>query len=258
LAAKEKFLVDRISPEWLKWLVYHMVSGKFYEISKLVENALLEGVKFGKRKDVFNRLVDLDLCLKQGQTLSWTDKGIEWKEACLSDESNVLEYIHLLHYAYGELPGKRPYFFTYRSIINLFYEHPLLTRKDALTEVLNLLDERFPAFRGQFGVTLPMIGKALVFWKEIIGTPEVQLRNTVRPHIMAYAISLLYQARGLKLEDPLLLTESRVSEICHYLLLNKETFEDNLDRMLSATNLIQEQFTTSGRSLILKAWIAMK
>ncbi|NKW96661.1 hypothetical protein [Bacillus toyonensis] len=243
---KYKYLIDRINIKW----IYQILSIVEYKIpiEEVVEISRDEGIDFGTRRDVFNRLVDLGLLIKSREdTTSYidlTEFGHKVKNIYIKNQSKIPIILHMLHILQSFKKESQRYFSTYYYTTKISLEDKK-SSKDQYSKLIKLLEERFSEEDSITGLDGTTIGKANVFLSELLDD-EYNYLTFIDPIIFAYGLQGYMKARTGDRLGNILITNKEKEEISILFLISPNQIENMLEKANRYTRSFEMRYSTTG------------
>lgn len=244
---KHKYLIDQISMEWLEFIFSDLEDDMGLE--EFVAIAEDQGVHFGKRRDVFNRLIDLRLLEKYTEDrivfLRWTSFGEQLKQYFSKSQSKMPYVLHLLQITETFNNEAKRYFSTYFFITDiLMASKNKLSAAESYEELFSRLSEKFPD-GDVTGIEKTAVGKAKVFLNEILDEDYNELQF-VDPILMAFGIQRYIEMKTGDDASMLLITEKERKELATILLIQPSQFEQHLEKVIKYSKAFEVRYSTAG------------
>lgn len=244
-----KYLIDRVNVDWIE-KIFEFVNTDWMAIDDVVDEALDDGVKFGKRRDVFNRLIDIGILEKNKEKgkqnfITLTEKGMIIKSIYLIDRIRGIEYIHMLHVLESFKPEARRYFTTYRFAIEIFMQNRELKKDDYLILVRKLEEYFDCSGEGITGMDTTTIGKATVFVKEIPhgDDRDIDLKQ------YNYGLQEYVAIKAGRNSGQVLLSEETISDLMILFFMDHDEVLRMIDILIRMSGNIQKKFAMAGTYL---------
>lgn len=244
---KHKYLIDQISLEWIEVIFQDLESDM--ELEEFIDTAEDQGVAFGKRRDVFNRLIDLKILEKYTENrtvfLRWTEFGEQLKEYVYSNRTKISYLMHLLQITEAFNTTAKRYFTTYYIITDILMQSKNNRgHSEVFAELYNRLNDLFPDDDIE-GIEKSTIAKSVVFLKEILDEDYNELQF-VDPILMAYGIQRYIEMKTGNRNGKVLITEKERKELSNVLLINRAHFKQHLDKSNKYTKAFELRYSTAG------------
>lgn len=244
-----KYLIDRINVDWIE-KIFEFVDANWIKTDDVINASLEDGVEFGKRKDVFNRLVDLGLLEKNDENakqnqIRLTEKGLNIKNIFLMDRSKGIEYIHMLHVLESFKPEGRRYFATYRFAIEMFMQSKQLKKDDYLILVQKLEQYFDCGNEGVTGMDTTTIAKATVFVKEI---PQGNDRD-IDLKLFNFGLQEYVAIKTGKRNGQILLSNEAMSDLMVLFFMDSDEIIKMIDMLIKMSGNLQKKFAMAGTYL---------
>lgn len=248
--AVHKYLIDQISMNWIHAIFQYLEDGMALE--ELVEIAEHEGIEFGKRRDVFNRLIDLNILEKYVEQrvshLRWTSFGNEVRTLYVKSASKLPYLLHILQAVNAFNPKAKRYFTTYYYITDLLLEQENKTEASKVFEVLySGLAAHYPDDAIE-GIEKSTIGKSTVFLKEVLDENFTPL-TFIDPTLMVFGIQHYIEMKTGERDGRILITAKERKELSNILLIAPSQFEQHLEKTNKYTKAFESRYSTSGTIL---------
>lgn len=246
---KHKYLIDRINLQWI-YQILSIVDDKM-PIEEVVDISKDEGVDFGTRRDVFNRLVDLRLLTKsKEQRVSYaelTDFGYTIKNIYIKNQSKIPIILHVLHILESLKKESPRYFTTYYYTTKITLEEKK-SSSDQYNNLIKWLERSFPKEDAITGLDETTIGKANVFINEIL-VGNYHYLTFVDPMIFAYGLQGYVEAKTGDRLGKLLITNKEKEELSILFLIDPNEIEKMLEKANRYTKAFEIRYSTSGTVL---------
>ncbi|WLR46561.1 hypothetical protein LC065_13390 [Halobacillus litoralis] len=246
---KYKYLIDRLNMEWINQ-VFSILTDQM-AVEKIVELSVEDGVEFGKRRDVFNRLVDLDLLEKSRigkySYVTFTEQGQKLKNIYIKNSAKIPMLLHMLHVLKSFDKHSKRYFSTYYFTTKITIEDKK-SSIDQYQTLIKLLEEKFPEEEHITGLDNTTIGKANVFLHEIMDN-QYNYLTFVDPILFAYGLQKYIEAKtGNKLGN-ILITNKEKEELSILFLVSPDQIELLVEKSNRYTRAFETRYTTTGTIL---------
>ncbi|WP_433938502.1 hypothetical protein [Paenibacillus lautus] len=235
-----KYLVDRINVEWIVKIM-ELLDRNWRGIQETVEECEMDGVMLGKRRDVFNRLSDLQLLeKKKGKEpeIRLTDTGMQLKRVFMKSPGKGIDYIHLLHCIQSFNPASPRYFSTYRFTLELYMEYKPLN-KEHLPLLVRKLEEHFPDSQGITGMDESSIRKSRVFAEDMEARPN----RSVDLRMVAYGIQ---QYMAITKRSELLLSSEVLKDFSVMFFASPDETNALIERTIKMTGAFMKRYSVAG------------
>ncbi|MGG4169241.1 hypothetical protein ABEW00_17500 [Rossellomorea vietnamensis] len=241
-----KYLIDRLNMEW----IYQIFSILDYRmtIEEIVDLSKQEGVEFGKRRDVFNRLVDLGLLEKTKEEkifcIELTELGQRVKNIYIKNPQKIPMLLHMMHILKSFENEAPRYFSTYYYTTKITLEDKK-SSKSQYDKLVKLLEERYPDEDHITGLDSTSIGKANVFFNEVLDEDYSYL-SFVDPMIFAKGLQMYI---GAKTGNPLgnvLITPQEKQELSILFLVNPNQIESMIEKSNRYIRAFETRYSTAG------------
>lgn len=217
-------------------------------IEEVVEISKEEGVDFGARRDVFNRLVDLGLLTKtkEGKTsfIELTELGEKVKNLYIRNQAKVPLFIHILHIIQSLKKGSPRYFTTYYYTTKISLQEKK-SSKDQYSKLIKLLEEHYPEEESITGLDGTTIGKANVFLNELLDD-QYNYLSFVDPIIFAYGLQSYMEVKTGGRLGSMLITNKEKEEISILFLIDPSQMEAMLEKANRYTKAFEIRYSTTG------------
>lgn len=229
---KHKYLIDRVNIEWI-YQIFTLLSCKM-SVEEIVEMAREEGVEFGERRDVFNRLVDLGILSKQreknGTFVEFTPFGESVQLLYIKNPDKIPFLLHMLHILKSYENNSPRYFTTYRFVIDTVLEEKNVA-SDQYNRVVKMLEETYNDDESITGMDSTTIGKGVVFIQEIVNK-KFDLLEFVDPNLFTYGLQKYIDKKTRQENGSLLITDKEKQELSILFLLEKAKIEEMVNKSI--------------------------
>lgn len=212
------------------------------------------------------RLMDLGLAFQERARSSvayrLTPIGAKLREIATLESDLYSDLMHYRHYStYVRSPAAREYLWSYRQCSSIAWaERSFPPTASLAAAVLGRMQEQFPTldFTAARGARFDHAGASR--WLRWVGElypspvgPDRQLlpRTVTRHELPLLALDDVYQTRGYRYGDPVILDESLLDEIASVFFLDAVCTRELIDRAARLTRAIKLADTFSGTSITL-------
>jgi predicted transcriptional regulator len=241
-----KYLIDRLNMEWI-YQIFSIVDYRM-SIEKIVELSKEDGVEFGKRRDVFNRLVDLGLLEKTKEEkifcVEFTELGQKVKNIYIKNSQKITMLLHMMHILKSFEKETPRYFSTYYYITKIALEDKK-SSKDQYDKLVKLLEKRYPDEDHITGLDSTTIGKASVFFNELLDEDYSYL-SFVDPIIFASGLQMYIEAKTSTPLGNVLITPKEKQELSILFLVSPDRIESMIDKSNRYTRAFETRYSTTG------------
>jgi len=246
---KHKYLIDRINIEWI-YQIFTLLSGKM-SVEEIVEMAKEEGVQFGERRDVFNRLVDLDILTKQreknGTFVEFTPFGESVHLLYIKNPDKIPFLLHMLHILKSFEYDSPRYFTTYRYVIDTILEEKIVS-SNQYSRVVKMLEETYNDDVPITGMDATSIGKGTVFIQEILNE-NFDLFEFVDPNLFSFGLQKYIETKTRQDNQSLLITDNVKRDISILLLIDKMKIEEMVNKLVRYKKAFTIRYAPGGMVL---------
>lgn len=241
-----KYLIDRLNIEWI-YQIFSIVEFR-KSIEEIVELSEEEGVKFGKRRDVFNRLVDLGLLKKTKEEriyyVEFTELGNRVKNIYIKNPRKIPMLLHMMHILKSFEKGTQRYFSTYYYTTKIILEDKK-SSKSQYDKLVELLEERYPDEVHITGLDRTTIGKANIFLNELLDENYNYL-SFVDPMIFAAGLQMYIEAKTGNSLGNILITSKEKQELSILFLVSADQIESTIEKSSRYTRAFETRYSTTG------------
>lgn len=248
---KHKYLIDRINLEWINQILT-ILSGEM-SIQEIVDISKEEGVVFGERRDVFNRLVDLDILAKRREGtqtfVEFTSFGELVQGFFIKSPDKIPYLFHMLHVLKAFEENSPRYFATYRFVLETVLDEKEVSSSQYNT-VVKKLEAKFHDDESITGMDKSTILKAVVFVQEVLNE-TYELLEFVDPNLFTYGLQQYIEKKTKNETGSLLVTEEEKQELSILFLLDKT----KIDEMIQKSIRFKKAFTIryAPRGMVIQA-----
>lgn len=251
--SEDKYIykIDQVNSEWI-YIIFEIVDNDWIPISTIVNPVFNKGISFGKRRDVFNRLVDLRLMeksknIKDGQSVKLTEIGRNLKKVFSLNKLKGIQYLHAFHIIESFKHNTKRYLTTYRFATEIFYENKSLKHEHFPVLVKKLEDYFNVSTEGIIGMDKSTISKSTVFAKEIICNEN---RN-IDLKLASYCIQEYLVAKTGNQNGQILLSDDALKDMSILFLVDKREVTILIDRIIKMIGSFQKRHAIAGSYLML-------
>lgn len=235
--------------EWI-YQIFSILSGKM-SIEEIVEISKEEGVEFGERRDVFNRLVDLDILTKQrdktGSYVEFTPFGESVQLLYIKNREKIPYLLHMIHVLKSFEETSPRYFTTYRFVIETILEEKEVSSNQYNT-VVKMLEETYSDDESITGMDNTTIGKGVVFIQEVLNESFDRL-EFVDPNLFTYGLQKYIEKKTKQEMGSLLIAEKEKQELSTLFLLDKTKIEDMINKSIRYKRAFTIRYASRGMIL---------
>lgn len=246
---KHKYLIDRINMEWI-YQIFSILSGKM-SIEEIVSISKEEGVEFGERRDVFNRLVDLDILQKHrdksGSYVEFTSFGESVQLLYIKNREKIPYLIHMIHVLKSYEKNSPRYFTTYRYVVETVLEEKEVSSNQYNT-VVKMLEETYSDDESITGMDNTTIGKGVVFIQEVLNETFDRL-EFVDLNLLAYGLQTYIEKKTKQKKGNLLIVDREKQELSTLFLLDKTKIEDMINKAIRYKKAFTVRYASKGMIL---------
>lgn len=261
------FLIDNAPPEEVKNII-RLSSQENIISNEEYRKILLTELGFSAQKEIpysTRRLLDLEILLKKkalnGIGFKLSNLGIKIRELLFNDIQIFWEVMHYLHYTgYKETPTCRKLFWSYQACSDLVWDHnTLLKVKDIVSYVQGKILEEYPESYSKKRKGGNFNAGGVSGWKSWIKqldptpidpeTGKYSKRDSERYEVVLLAMNYVYEKRGLRIGDPIILDDELVNEISKIFFLDETCCRNLLSLADKITGNLEFRNTFAGTSV---------
>jgi hypothetical protein len=246
---KHKYLIDRINIEWINQILT-ILSGEM-AIQEIVDISKEDGVDFGERRDVFNRLVDLNILQKRREAnstfVSFSPFGEAVQRLYIKSPDKIPYILHLLHMIKSFEENSPRYFTTYSFVVET-----VLNEKEASSSqyntVVKKLEDKFSEDESITGMDKSTILKGVVFIQEVLNE-TYDLLEFVDPNMFTFGLQQYIEKKTKNEMGSLLVTEKEKQELSTLFLLDKAKVEEMIQKSIRFKKAFTVRYAPTGMVL---------
>lgn len=266
------FYVDNAPPEEVSW-VLRCLSNAEHLSPQMIADKLYAEYGFVMQQDKTyspRRLYDLGLAYQSGVATkiryNLSELGARFQSILALDQELYIDLMHFLHYTrYNGKPETRKYLWSYRQCCEIVWaEGRAVPVQELASNVQSLMRQEFPDldFGARKGARFDSTaaGRFYRWIRELVPPPFPDQDNALlsRRTVSHYELALLsldhvYQARGYRYGDPVVLDEVLLDELARVFFLEHHCFRNLLSLAAKMTRSVVLHDTFAGTSVKLMA-----
>jgi hypothetical protein len=227
-----KYLIDRINLEWINQILT-ILSGEM-SVQEIVNISKYDGVDFGERRDVFNRLVDLNILIKRREgnstLVEFTTFGESVQRLFIKSPDKIPFLFHMLHIIKSFEENSPRYFTTYRFVVETIINDKAASSSQYYT-VVKKLEEKYNDDESITGMDKSTILKGVVFVQEVLNE-TFDLLDFTDPNIFTYGLQQYIERKTKSEMGSILIAEEEKDELSILFLLDKTKIDDMIQKSI--------------------------